>query len=140
MTANGRARVLVADDHPPILDRVVKTLAPEFSVVATVRDGTEVVAAEAEHHPDVLVIDLCMPGMSGLEATACLRRAGSRVPVVCLTAYEDREMIEAALEAGAIGYVTKTSLASDLVPAIRAALEGRRFVSVPFEASSPSAR
>src|SRR5262245_23619055 len=101
MTADRRARVLVADDHPPLLDRVVRTLACEFSVVATVTDGADVLAAEALHHPDVLVIDLSMPGMSGLEATACLRRAGSHVPVVCLTAYEDREMIEAAMETGA---------------------------------------
>jgi two-component system, NarL family, nitrate/nitrite response regulator NarL len=140
MALEGRARVLVADDHPPLLDRVVRTLASEFSVVATVRDGTEVMAAEAEHRPDVLVIDLSMPGMSGLEATACLRRSGSRVPVVCLTAYEDREMIEAALEAGALGYVTKTCLASDLVPAVHAALEGRRFVSAPFQPSTQAAR
>jgi DNA-binding NarL/FixJ family response regulator len=129
MPEDARARVVVADDHQPLLDRVVKTLAHEFSVVATVNDGRQLVDAEAELHPDVLVVDVCMPGMSGLEAAACIRRRGSRVPVVCLTAYEETEMIEAAWEAGILGYVTKASLASDLVPAVRAALEGRRFVS-----------
>ena len=140
MTLDGLPRVLVADDHPPLLERVVRTLATHFSVVATVNDGTQVLAAEAEYRPDVLVMDLCMPGMSGLEATAALRRHGSGVPVVCLTAYEDREMIEAALEAGALGYVTKTCLATDLIPAVRAALEGRRYVSTPFVPSAPAAR
>jgi len=128
-----RARVLVADDHAPLLERVVKTLAGEFSVVATVADGIDVMDANTAYHPDVLVIDLYMPGMSGLEVTASLRRSGSQVPVVCLSAYEDREMIEAAMEAGALGYVTKACLASDLVPAVHAALDGRRFVSVLFE-------
>jgi DNA-binding NarL/FixJ family response regulator len=129
MPEHARARVVVADDHRPLLDRVVKTLAHEFSVVATVSDGRQLVDAEAELHPDVLVVDVCMPGMSGLEAAACIRRRGSQVPVVCLTAYEEDEMVEAAWAAGILGYVTKASLAADLVPAVRAALEGRRFVS-----------
>ena len=128
-----KARVVVADDHQPLLDRVVKTLAHEFSVVATVSDGRQLVDVEAELNPDVLVVDVCMPGMSGLEAAACIRRRGSQVPVVCLTAYEEAEMIEAAWEAGVLGYVTKASLAADLVPAVRAALEGRRFVSTTGE-------
>ena len=136
MTQDGRARVLVADDHQPLLDRVVKTLAHDFCVVATVTDGEQLVAAEAALHPDVVVVDVCMPGMSGLEAAACLRRRGSQVPVVCLTAYEDPEIIEAAWEAGALGYVTKASLAADLVPAVRAALAGRRFVSMAAGAST----
>ncbi len=140
MTPDRRARVLVADDHPALLDRVVKTLSTHFSVVGTVSDGTQVLAAEAEYRPDVLVIDVSMPGMSGLEATAALRRHGSGLPVVCVTAYEDPEMIEAARAAGALGYVTKTCLASDLVPAVRAALEGRRFVSAPFFPTGQAAR
>jgi len=130
MPLDGRARVLVADDHQTLLDRVVKTLANEFCVVAAVTDGEQLIAAEAELHPDVLVVDVSMPRMSGLEAAACIRRRGSQVPVVCLTAFEETEMIEAAWEAGALGYVTKVSLAVDLVPAVRAALDGRRFVSV----------
>jgi DNA-binding NarL/FixJ family response regulator len=136
MTQDGRARVVVADDHQPLLDRVVKTLAHEFCVIAAVTDGEQLVAAEAALHPDVIVADICMPGMSGLEAAACLRRRGSQVPVVCLTVYEEPEMIEAAWAAGALGYVTKTSLAADLVLAVRAALAGRRFVSTPSGAAS----
>jgi DNA-binding NarL/FixJ family response regulator len=136
MTQDGRARVLVADDHQPLLERVVKTLARDFCVVATVCDGEQLVAAEAALHPDVIVVDICMPGMSGLEAAACLRRRGSQVPVVCLTAYEEPEMVEAAWAAGALAYVVKASLAVDLVPAVRAALAGQRFVSAPSGAST----
>jgi DNA-binding NarL/FixJ family response regulator len=124
-----RARVLVADDHQLLLDRVVSILQDEFSVVGTVRDGATLVEAEAELTPDVVVIDISMPGMSGLEAAARIRRRGSHAVVVCLTAHHEPEVIEAAWRAGALGYVSKTSLAHDLVSAVRAALEGRRFLS-----------
>ncbi len=124
-----RARVLVADDHQSLLDRVVSILDGEFSVIGTVRDGTSLVEAEAELTPDVLVIDISMPGMSGLEAASCIRRRGSRAAVVCLTAHQEPEVVEAAWRAGALGYVSKTSLAHDLLPAVRAALKGHRFLS-----------
>jgi DNA-binding NarL/FixJ family response regulator len=129
MPPDTRARVVVADDHQSLRERVVRTLAREFSVVATVSDGEQLVAAEAQFHPDVVVADVCMPRMGGLEAAACIRRRGSQAAVVCLTADPESEMIEAALDAGVLGYVAKASLAADLVPAVRAALAGRRFVS-----------
>jgi DNA-binding NarL/FixJ family response regulator len=137
MLLDRRPRVLVADDHQQLRDRVVKTLAMEFSVVATVSDGEQLVAAEAELHPDVVVADVCMPRMTGLQAAECIRRRGSQVPVVCLTVQDELEIVEAAWEAGVLGYVTKASLAADLVPAVRAALEGRRFRST-LPAGRPS--
>ena len=124
-----RPRVLLADDHRPLLDRLVALLDCEFSVIGTVTDGLQLVEAEAMLQPDVLVVDVSMPGMNGLEATLSIRRRGSQAAVVCLTAHEESDVLEAAFEAGAQGYVTKTCLVQDLVPAIRAALEGRRFVS-----------
>jgi DNA-binding NarL/FixJ family response regulator len=124
-----RARVLVADDHQSLLDRVVSILHDEYDVVGTVTDGTSLVAAEATLTPDVLVIDISMPGMSGLEAASSIRRRGSHAAVVCLTAHQEPEIVEAAWRAGVLGYVTKTSLAQDLLPAVRAALGGHRFVS-----------
>ena len=129
MSGNHRARVLVADDHRPIVERVLAVLAEEFSVIGTVTDGAELVAAEAALRPDVVVVDIGMPGMSGLEATAEIRSRGSLVPIVCLTAYGVSEMLEAAWRAGVSAYVSKVSLARDLVPAIHAVLDGRRFVS-----------
>jgi DNA-binding NarL/FixJ family response regulator len=131
-------RVVVADDHQSLLDRVVSILAGEFSVVGTAKDGPGLVEAEAELTPDVLVIDISMPGMSGLEATSCIRRRGSRAAVVCLTAHQEPEIVEAAWRAGALGYVAKAALARDLVPAVRAALEGRRFLSASAVNPEPS--
>src|SRR5689334_10513356 len=124
-----RARVLVADDHQSLLDRVVSILQDEYVIVGTVTDGTALVKAEADLTPDVVVIDISMPGMSGLEAASCIRRRGSRAAVVCLTAHQEPEIVDAAFRSGVLGYVTKTSLAQDLLPAVRCALDGRRFVS-----------
>jgi DNA-binding NarL/FixJ family response regulator len=131
-------RVVVADDHQSLLDRVVSILDGEFSVVGTAKDGLALVEAEAQLTPDVLVIDISMPGMSGLEAASCIRRRGSRAAVVCLTAHQEPEIVEAAWRAGALGYVAKTALARDLVPAVRAALSGRRFLSASAINPEPS--
>ena len=124
-----RARVLLADDHQLMLDRLSALLAGEFSVVGTVLDGYALVHAAGALRPDVLVVDISMPRMNGLEAAARIRRTGSTVPVVCLTAHEEPEFLAAAVGAGALGYVTKASVAHDLVPAIRAALAGQQFIS-----------
>jgi DNA-binding NarL/FixJ family response regulator len=128
-----RPRVLIADDHQALLARVASMLAREFRVIGAVTDGARLVEAEAELHPDVLVVDISMPGMSGLEAAGRIRLRGSHVPFVCLTAHAEQDIVDAALEAGALGYVVKACLAHDLVPAIRAALDGRRFVSLTPE-------
>ena len=125
-----RARVLIADDHRALLARVAELLSQDFSVIGTVTDGAQLLSAEAALHPDVLVVDVSMPVMGGLEAAGRLRQRGSRVPIVCLTANPQPEVVEAAWEVGALGFVAKVCMARDLVPAIRAALEGRRFVSV----------
>jgi CheY-like chemotaxis protein len=124
-----RARVLVADDFQPLLDRIVDLLSCEFCVVGAVTNGAELVDAATSLHPDVLVADIYMPIMNGLEAAVHIRRRGSQVPIVYMTAHHEREVFDAARETGALGYVTKPRLAHDLVPAIRAALEGRPFVS-----------
>jgi DNA-binding NarL/FixJ family response regulator len=120
--------VLVADDFPPFLGRIVDILSREFTVVGTVTTGAELVEAAKSLQPDVVVADIYMPVMNGLEAAVLIRR-GSEVPVVFMTAHHEQELIEAGRVAGALGYVTKLQLAHDLVPAIRGALEGRRYVS-----------
>jgi DNA-binding NarL/FixJ family response regulator len=125
----GRPRVVLADDHREMLVRVTALLAAEFTVVAAVGDGEALVDAEADLHPDLLVIDITMPGISGLEAAALVRRRGSQVPIVFLSVHEEPEFVLAARQAGALGYVSKVRLASDLIPAMRAVLDGQRFVS-----------
>jgi CheY-like chemotaxis protein len=124
-----RARVLVADDFQPFLDRIVELLSCEFSVVGAVTNGAELVDTAVSLQPDVLVVDIYMPVMSGLEAAVRIRAGGSQVPIVYVTAHHEGELLEAARDTGALGYVTKPRVARDLIPAIRAALEGRPFVS-----------
>jgi len=124
-----RARVLVADDHVPLRDRIVALLSQDFQVVGTARDGQTLIETEALLQPDVVVVDISMPDMSGLEAAARMRSRGSRAALVYITAHRDGEILDAAVGAGALGFVAKTFLAEDLVPAIHAALAGRRFVS-----------
>ena len=120
--------MVVADDHEALLERVAEILADHFTVVATVTDGAQLVDAHAAHNPDILVVDLAMPVMTGVEATTEIRRRGSCVPIVWITS-SGIDVIDTARELGVLGYVRKTCLLLDLVPAMRAALEGREFVS-----------
>ena len=127
--------MLVADDFPPFLERIVKILSRDFTVVGAVTTGAELVDAARSLQPDVVLADIYMPVMNGLEAAVLIRRHGSQVPVVFMTAHHEQDLIEASRVAGALGYVTKLQLAHDLVPAIQAALEGRRFVSASVATS-----
>ena len=124
-----QASVLLADDHEDFLAVVRRLLEPEFEVVETVRDGLAAVEATARLTPDVLVLDLSMPLMDGIEAARSLRSAGSRANVDFLTVHGDPEYARAALATGASGYVVKFRLASDLLPALKESLAGRTFVS-----------
>ena len=105
--AGGRPRVVLADDHREMQMRVTALLASEFNVVAAFGDGETLVDAEADLRPDVLVIDITMPGISGLEAATLIRRRGSQVPIVFLSVHEEAEFVLAARRTGALGYVTK---------------------------------
>ena len=124
-----RARILLADDHKEIRDRAVRLLEPEFEVVGTVADGNALVKASAQLKPDVCALDISMPGLGGIEAAIKLRENGSQARIVFLTVNEDSDFVRAALRTGALGYVVKSRMASDLCPAINGALRGRLFVS-----------
>ena len=124
-----QASVLLADDHEEFLAVVRRLLEPEFEVVETVRDGRAAVEATARLAPDVLVLDLSMPVMDGIEVARSLRASGSRAKIVFLTVHGDPDYARAAFVIGASGYVVKYRLASDLLPALRESLVGRTFVS-----------
>ncbi len=123
------ARVLLADDHVPILAQTMNLLADEFEIVGTVGNGLDLVAAAARLDPDLVVLDITMPGCDGIDAARQLKRADCRAQLVFLTVHEDPDYVRAALDAGGVAYVAKARLASDLVPAIHAALAGQSFIS-----------
>lgn len=124
-----RARVLIVDDHEEFLAVEAKLLGSEFDVVTTACDGQMAIEEVARLSPDVLVLDLSMPGLSGIETARYLRAAGSRAKIVFLTVHGDPDYVRAGLEAGATAYVVKSRLATDLIPALKEALAGHSFVS-----------
>jgi DNA-binding NarL/FixJ family response regulator len=135
---DGRVRVLLADDNPAMLEAARRILEPEFNIVGTVGNGQNLLQVAAELQPDVLVLDISMPLLNGLEAARLLKRDGSSARIVFLTVHEDREFVEESFLVGALGYVVKPHLATDLPIAVREALLGRTFVS-PVVSPVPSA-
>ena len=125
-----QTRVLLVDDNQAMLARAAAALAATCVVVGQVQDGAAALVAAATLRPDVIVLDISMPGMSGLEVASGLRSAGSRAAIIFLTVHNDTEVVEAALAAGGSGYVIKSRLASDLVHAVREARARRTFVSL----------
>lgn len=129
MTPPQRRRVLLCDDHLLVAEALKSMLAPEFDLVGVVEDGRAMVEAAGTLRPDVIVADISMPGLNGIDALVQLRQGGSRVPVVFLTMHQDVSFARRALEAGASGFVLKHSAPAELVLAIHAALEGRTYLT-----------
>ena len=128
MSKMTRIRVLLADDNEEVLAHVRNGLSREFDVVGTAKNGTSAVAEVRRLKPDILVIDISMPLMSGLEAVSYLR-PHTTTRIVFLTVHKGEDYIAAAFAAGASAYVAKTDVESDLVPAIMQALKGETFIS-----------
>ena len=133
-----RVRVLLADDHAEMLERVVSLVGAEFDVVGAVGDGQSVLDAVAVLQPDVVVLDISMPVMSGLAAAARLGESRQPPRIVFLTVHDDAAFVEAARGVGAMGYVAKRHIRTDLMPAIRRAIEGR--TQFPESAVEPAQR
>ena len=125
----GKIRVLLADDHETVLARVRGLLCEDFEVVGAVNNGRDAVEEAERLDPDVLVIDISMPILNGLQAADRLRTKNRRAKIIFLTVHKDRDFVAAALSAGASGYVTKSDITTDLVPAIREVLQGRTYIS-----------
>lgn len=128
-TGNTSPRIVLADDNPAMLDMVFRVLEPEFRIVGTVGNGRDLIRAATELQPDVLIVDISMPSLNGLEAARQLTGEHTTARIVILTVHEEREFVEESLVAGALGYVVKPRLATDLPVAVREALMGRTFVS-----------
>jgi DNA-binding NarL/FixJ family response regulator len=127
-------RVLLADDHRKLLELIRVQLEPTFDVVETVEDGESLFEAACKLQPDVIVSDISMPRLNGIEAVKRLRESGSTSKVVFLTVHAHPDFVQAGFKTGALAYVSKLRISADLLVAIREALEGRVFVS-PMEAS-----
>ena len=124
-----RPRLLLADDHRMVAEGLTRLLQTEFEVVSVVEDGIALIAAAKKLRPDVIVADITMPHLNGLDALPQLKRDNPHVKVVYLTMHQDVAYARRALEAGAAGFVLKHSAPAELVLAVRAALEGQTFIA-----------
>ena len=124
-----KARILLADDHPRVLDAVASVLQPVFEIVARERDGRALVEAAVKLRPDAIVTDISMPVLNGIEAAKLLKDSGSTSRIVFLTVHRHPDFVEACFAAGAIAYVLKDRMSTDLLPAIQEALVGRSSIS-----------
>ncbi len=121
--------MLLADDHKVMLERIADLLAGECDVIGTAIDGRRALDAAQDLKPDILVLDISMPVIDGMETARRLKAAGAKARIVFLTVHDDPDFAREALEAGALGYVSKPRVASDLLVAIKEAHAGRSFVS-----------
>jgi len=122
-------RILLADDHPLVLECVKNCVQASFEVVGTAHNGREMVEEAMRLKPDIIVADIIMPEMTGIDAARDLRKQGSTAKIVFLTIHSEPAFVKACLDAGAWGYVVKPDLSTDLIPAIDAALSGHCFIS-----------
>jgi len=123
-------RILLADDHPAMLALIATALGgEEFLVVGSVSNGWELLLVAERLRPDVIVLDITMPQLDGIEAARRLGCSDHQARLVFLTVHEDADFVRAAIEAGGLAYVVKERLASDLLPAVRSVLAGQLFVS-----------
>jgi DNA-binding NarL/FixJ family response regulator len=129
MSPPNRPRVLLADDHLMVAEALKSLLSPEFDLVGVVEDGRALLEAAGRLRPDVIVADVTMPHLNGIDALVRLRQDGDRTPVVFLTMHRDVSFARRALEAGASGFVLKHSAPVELIAAIRAALQGKTYLT-----------
>jgi|SRR5690349_8607368 DNA-binding NarL/FixJ family response regulator len=124
-------RTLLADDHVLVAEGLNRLLENHCEVIGTVADGNQLVTLAIELRPDVIIADLSMPGLSGLEATAQLRARGIEAKIIILTMYSDARIAKEALKAGAVGFVSKHAAGQELLTAIDNVLGGGIYVSRP---------
>jgi len=124
-----KVRILLADDHPSFPEMAERVLGPQFEVVAKVGNGQALLEEAIRLKPDVIVSDISMPILSGIDAADRLKEHGSHSRIVFLTVHFDPDFVRRCLSTGAFGYVVKSRIATELVPAVRDALAGYIFIS-----------
>jgi DNA-binding NarL/FixJ family response regulator len=124
-----RPRVLVADDHAIMVQGLGRLLEGEAEIVATASDGQQLVERARQHRPDIIVSDINMPGMSGLDAMRRLKTDGLRSKFIFLTLHTDSRLASEAMRAGASGYLLKHAAAEELIAAIHAVMEGHTYLT-----------
>ena len=134
---NQTVPVVIADDLPEMLDAIQNQLKAHCQVVARAADGVELVDYVRKHNPELLITDISMPRMTGIDALRRLRSMGIKTPAVIVTVHEDEELVGAGLEQGALGFVLKSRLAEELLFAVQAALKGKVFVSERLKKTGP---
>ena len=124
-----RPTVLLADDHNGFLNRLTKLLSGEFQVLGTASNGRQAITQAVSCHPDVIILDVSMPELNGLEAVLEMRKVGVSSKLVLLTVHQSADYVTRAFENGANAFVFKSRMNSELLPAIRKVLAGGTFVS-----------
>jgi DNA-binding NarL/FixJ family response regulator len=124
-----RPRVLLADDHRVVAEGLKRLLADDFELVGMVEDGRALVASAKKLQPDIVVADISMPQLNGIDAMAQMKKDNPDIKVVFLTMHQEPAYARRALEAGAAGFVVKHSAPEELVMAIQAALKGQTFIT-----------
>jgi len=129
-----KTKILIVDDHPIVIDglRSQIEMQPDFVVVGETGDGLDVEELVSRLYPDVLLLDLALPGLSGLEVTRRVRRSSPDTHIVILSMYDDTPYVAEALINGAQAYVLKKSVSTELINAIRSVLAGERYLSPPL--------
>jgi DNA-binding NarL/FixJ family response regulator len=124
-----RPRVLLADDHSQLLEAETDLLRPHFDIVGIAMDGGALVSEALRLNPDVIIVDITMPVLNGIEAVQKLLQSGSTAKFIFLTIHSSQEFVQACLEAGARGFVSKSKMKAHLIPAIHAVLDDRSYIS-----------
>jgi len=121
------ARILVADDHEAVRNKIVHLLEQQFDVLGAMSDGPSFLKAVDSLKPDLCVLDICMPDMSGIDVAQRIKQRDSKIKIVFVTLHDDLDFRAAALEIGAEGYVTKAKMGGELLFAVREILAGGKF-------------
>lgn len=127
-------KVLLVDDHPLVLESIRQLLEPHFSIVGTVQDPAELLTRAMDCRPDVVLLDACMPGISGFTATRELKKMLPSVKIILVTMLTEAISVSEAFRAGASGYVLKQSASDELRAAIESVLANKRFLSKKIDA------